>query len=132
GCGYCDTENSPCPSGEGYAPSEDAPEWDFRMVYELWIAADAFGESGFCQPDIEYVHASPAKADDDTVLVEPDDCPPPGGGGGGGSCPPNYELYLSSEGEFLCAGPPDGGECPSGYEIDLTSEGELCIPVGEQ
>ena len=110
------------------------------MVYELWIDADAFGEAGFCRPDIEYVHASPAKSSMDTIIVEPDDCPPPPGdgdgdggtGSGGGDCPPNYELYLASEGEFLCAGPPEDGECPSGYEIDLTSEGELCIPEGEQ
>jgi hypothetical protein len=145
GCGYCDDEanadvkpgkmggseepQSPCPSGEGYAPSDEAPEWDFRMVYELWISADAFGDSGFCRPDIESVHASPAKSDNDTVIVDPDDCPPPPDDGG---CPPNYELYLSSEGEFLCAGPPDEGDCPEDYELDLTSEGELCIPEGEQ
>lgn len=145
GCGYCDDElgatgmmggkpggeqpQSPCPSAEGYAPSDEAPEWDFRMVYELWVSADAFGDSGFCRPDIESVHASPAKASSDTIIVEPDDCPPPPDDD---DCPPNYELYLSTEGEFLCAGPPDDGDCPDGYELDLTSEGELCIPDGQQ
>ncbi len=129
GCGYCNDVESPCPSDEFFAPSEDAPEWDFRMVYELWIDADAFGSSGFCRPDIEYVHASPAKVDNDTVLVEPDDCPPPPGD----DCPVNFELFLSSEGEFTCAGPPgEDGTCPEGYEIDLTSEGELCIEEGQQ
>jgi len=125
GCGYCDTVNSPCPSGDGYAPSVDVPEWDFRMVYELWIDPDAFGDSGFCKPIIEYVHASPAKAENNTVEVLPEDCPPPPGD----ECPPNYELFLTSEGEFICGGPPDGGgDCETGYVPDLTSEGELCIP----
>jgi hypothetical protein len=128
GCGYCELEESPCPGGEGYEASPDAPEWDFRMVYELWVDVEAFGSEGFCRPDIEAVHASPSKADDNTILVEPDDCPPPPGG----DCPPNYELYLSSEGEYLCAGPPNDGGCPDGFEIDLTSEGELCIPEGTQ
>lgn len=127
GCGYCDIVESPCPSGDAYEPSETAPEWDFRMVYELWIKADAFGDAGFCRPSIEYVHASPAKSEDHTIIVEPDDCLSPPN-----DCPPNYELYLTSEGEYLCAGPPDDGECPAGYELDLTSEGELCIPLGEQ
>jgi hypothetical protein len=130
GCGYCDLENSPCPSGDGYEPSTEVPEWDFRMVYELWIKAEAFGDAGYCRPDITYVHASPAKANDDTILVEPDDCPPPPDDDP--DCPPNYELYITSEGEFLCAGPPNDGGCPNGYEIDITSEGELCIPVGQQ
>jgi hypothetical protein len=128
GCGYCDKEESPCPGGEFYEPSPNAPEWDFRMVYELWIDVEAFGDAGFCRPDIEYVHASPAKAEADTVTVESDDCPTPPDG----DCPTDYELFLSSEGEFLCAGPPHDGDCPEGFEIDLTSEGELCIPAGEQ
>lgn len=129
GCGYCNIEESPCPSGDSFEPSEEAPEWDFRMVYELWIDTSAFGEAGFCRPDVEYVHASPSKADTSTILVEPDDCPPPPGG----ECPIDFELFISSEGEFLCGGPPDeDGNCPDGYEIDITSEGELCIPKGQQ
>jgi hypothetical protein len=126
GCGYCDTENSPCPGGEGYAPSQTVPEWDFRMVYELWIDVDAFGGSGFCKPIIEYVHASPAKAMEHTIEVLPEDCPPPPDDG---ECPPNYELFLTSEGEFLCGGPPGEDGCEAGYEPDLTSEGELCVPA---
>ena len=113
------------------------------MVYELWIDTAAFGDSGFCRPDIEYVHASPAKAEHDTIEVQSDDCPPPGdgdgdggsgdgSGDGNGDCPVDYELYLASEGEFVCAGPPRDGECEAGYELDLTSEGELCIPEGSQ
>jgi hypothetical protein len=127
GCGYCEIENSPCPEDPAtYSDSPDAPEWDFRMVYELWIRSEAFGGSGLCKTDIDYVHASPAKGETDTILVEPDDCPPPPGD----DCPiADYELYLSSEGEYICVGPPnDDGDCPDGYTFDLTSEGELCVP----
>jgi hypothetical protein len=120
GCGYCETENSPC-TDEYYATNPDAPEWDFRVYYEVWIDAEAFGDLGMCLVDVDSVHASPSKADDNTVLVEPKDCPPPPGG----PCPPNHELYLTSEGEELCK-PPDQ-LCPEGYVIDLTSEGEDCI-----
>lgn len=118
GCGYCELENSPCP-GEDYAGDPDAPEWDYRVVYEVWIDTEAFGSAGFCGVDIDAVHASPSKAEDNTVLVEPGDCPPP-------PCPPNYELYLTSEGESVCV--PTSG-CPDGYVIDLTSEGESCVPI---
>jgi len=126
GCGYCVTEDSPCPEDPStYSSSTAAPEWDFRMVYELWIRRDAFGSAGFCQADIDFVHASPSKASSNTILVEPNDCPPPPGG----DCPIDFELFLSSEGEYICVGPPsDGGECPDGYTFDLTSEGELCVP----
>jgi hypothetical protein len=126
GCGYCDTENSPCPSSEVFAPSAEVPEWDFRMVYELWIDPDAFGGAGFCKPIIEYVHASPAKAENNTIEVLPEDCPPPPDDG---TCPPNYELFLTSEGELICGGPPGDDGCEEGYVPDLTSEGELCIPA---
>lgn len=137
GCGYCEDTNSPCPGGEGYQPSPEAPEWDFRMAYELWISAEAFGDAGFCTPDIEYVHASPAKESNDTILVEPDECPPPDEPPPDEpppdeECPFDYELYLASEGEYYCAGPPTNGECPTGYVLDLESEGELCIPEEQQ
>ena len=70
------------------------------------------------------------KGDTNTIEVLPEDCPPPpDDGGGGGDCPPNYELFLTSEGEFICGGPPgDDGSCEAGYVPDLTSEGELCVP----
>jgi len=118
GCGYCELENSPCP-GEDWAGDPDAPLWDYRVVYEVWIDTAAFGDAGFCGIDIDAVHASPSKAEDNTVLVEPDDCPPP-------PCPPSYELYLTSEGEEVCV---PSGDCPDGYVIDLTSEGESCVPI---
>lgn len=60
---------------EFYTPNPDAPAWDFRVVYEVWVAEDPFGDSGFGDARIEYVHASPSKYDDNTLIVVPGDCP---------------------------------------------------------
>jgi hypothetical protein len=60
-----------------YTPNPATPEWDYRVVYEAWIDADAFGNAGFGGALIEFVHASPSKADSNTLEVEPGDCPPP-------------------------------------------------------
>lgn len=68
-------EHSPA-TDESYTPNPDAPEWDFRMVYEVWIDLDAFGEAGFSGAFIDYVHASPAKSPSDTIEVVPGECPP--------------------------------------------------------
>ena len=79
-----------------YTPNPDAPEWDFRVVYEVWIDASIFSNGGFGGATIEYVHASPAKTATDTIETTPGDCPPcaedndpdtfcgEGGHGGGG------------------------------------------------
>lgn len=78
-----------------YTPNPKAPEWDYRVVYEAWIDVAAFGGAQFGDASISFVHASPAKSQDDTLQVEPGDCPPPfcqpddpkcaGSGGFGGS-----------------------------------------------
>lgn len=59
-----------------------------------------------------------------------------GGSGGstGGSCPPNWQLYLATEGAATCtpipfANYPDHGACPAGYTLDIATEGQYCIPV---
>jgi hypothetical protein len=52
------------------------PEWDYRVVYEAWIALRAFGGAGFGGATIEYVHASPSKAARNTIETEPGECPP--------------------------------------------------------
>jgi hypothetical protein len=61
---------------EHFTANPDAPEWDFRVVYEAWVDLAAFGDAGFGGATIEYVHASPAKAQSDTIETEPGDCPP--------------------------------------------------------
>lgn len=66
--------DSPATDGS-YTPNPDAPDWDFRVVYEVWVATSAFGPSGFDSAAVEYIHASPAKIDSNTVEVHLDECP---------------------------------------------------------
>jgi hypothetical protein len=56
-----------------------------------------------------------------------------GGGGGGPECPPNEQVYITTEGASLCTpipftNNPDRDPCPTGYVLDLASEGQFCIP----
>jgi hypothetical protein len=69
------TVESPA-TDENYTPNPEAPEWDFRVVYEAWIDIAAFGSAGFGGAEIEFVHASPSKASSNTIEVEPGECPP--------------------------------------------------------
>lgn len=75
--GYSDyTVDSPA-TDESFTPNADTPEWDYRMVFEVWIDLEAFGDAGFAGAFIDYVHASPAKTSADTIEVMPEECPPP-------------------------------------------------------
>ncbi|HTQ03085.1 MAG TPA: hypothetical protein VMI54_04485 [Polyangiaceae bacterium] len=131
GCGYCYTTDSPA-TDDAYTPNPATPAWDYRVVYEVWLALDAFGSAGFGQAYINDVHASPSKLDSDTVTVEPAPCP----GGSDtpmGSCPANYTVYVETEGKSACvpipfANYPNMAPCPSGYHLDTASEGKYCIP----
>lgn len=69
------TESSPI-SDEDFSPSPEAGEWDFRVVYDVWVKRSAFGAAGFGEALIDHVHASPSKADGNTIDVTPGDCPP--------------------------------------------------------
>jgi hypothetical protein len=98
------TEDSPA-TDENYTPNPAAPDWDYRVVYEVWIALDGFEAADLpVQACIDFIHASPAKEDDDTKEVIPDECPP------------GWDCYK------------DGGcdECDE-YDPDL---GDLCDPTG--
>ena len=68
------TENSPA-TDDKFTANADAPEWDYRVVYEAWIDVRVFGAAGFEGASIEFVHASPSKAQSNTLEVEPGDCP---------------------------------------------------------
>jgi hypothetical protein len=68
------TENSPA-TDDKFTPNSATPEWDYRVVYEAWIDPDVFGGAGFGGASIEFVHASPSKAQSNTLEVEPGDCP---------------------------------------------------------
>lgn len=97
--GYAAYDKDSPQTDENYTVNADAPEWDYRVVYEAWIDAAAFGESGFGDASIAFVHASPAKTREHTLKVEPDDCPcqpddpncvgTGGTGGSEGGCQPD-------------------------------------------
>lgn len=59
---------------ESYTPHPTAGAWDYRVVYEARVDLAAF-PGGFDRALVEFIHASPAKGDDNTIVVEPDDCP---------------------------------------------------------
>ncbi|HWO14785.1 MAG TPA: hypothetical protein VNN80_35020, partial [Polyangiaceae bacterium] len=68
------TENSPTTDAL-YTPDPSATDWDFRVAYEIWVSAEAFGAAGFGSALIENVHASPSKLSSNTVDVKPAPCP---------------------------------------------------------
>lgn len=68
------TESSPA-TDLAYTPAPGASDWDYRVAYEIWVASEAFGVTGFGSALIENVHASPSKADGNTVTVLPAPCP---------------------------------------------------------
>jgi hypothetical protein len=111
--GYCEgyLEDSPATDAE-CTPNADAPDWDYRVVYEVWLALSAFEPAGFGSAYMSEVHASPSKYDTNTVEVDPrtcdDDCQDPDGCGGG-ECTP------------------DGDECED-YEFCYDGE---CVPEVE-
>ena len=151
GCGYCD--NAACaPSGDCtvdspatddmFTANPETPNWDYRIVYEAWIALDAFGDSGFGQAYITYTHSSPGKGVD-TINVGGTPCPPEwdtpycppdvsteGGncfgnppGGGGGATGAGGETGVGG-------GPGGGGDCPVNWELYISSEGQaICTPI---
>lgn len=145
GCGYCLTEDSPA-TDANYTVNSQYPNWDYRVVYEVWLRLDDFGSAGFGQAYIDFVHASPSKLDDNTAVVEPGPCPPswdspycpPGSQTGvqcqtGNSCPPNQQIYIQTEGKSVCtpipfANYPNKAPCPTGYQLDAATEGRYCVP----
>jgi hypothetical protein len=153
GCGYC---KSPACNGDctvdspatdaNFTTNPQAPNWDFRVVYDVWIASEAFGASGFGKANISYVHASPAKGGTDTINVSSKPCPPnwdnpyPGSGtgtggsaGGGtgteGSAGGTGTGGSSGGGTGTGGSTGSGGACPINWTEYLTSEGKsVCVP----
>jgi hypothetical protein len=62
-------------TGASYSASAEAPDWDYRVVYEAWVDKAAFGSVGFGDVYLESVHASPSKLPTDTLEVYPAPCP---------------------------------------------------------
>jgi hypothetical protein len=140
GCGYCKssacggdcTVDSPA-TDDKYTPNAAAPNWDFRVVYEVWVDAAVFAGKGFGGASISFVHASPSKASSNTVTVTPRPC-------GGGGCPAGTHPVEGPNGTTCGTGCPTGtysiegpfGEiicspCPSGQRPVETSEGATCM-----
>jgi len=135
GCGYCKstacggdcTVDSPVTDAK-YTPNPAAPNWDYRVVYEVWIDAAAFAGKGFGGASITFVHASPSKASTNTVTVTPKPC-----------CPEGTRLYETPTGT-KCTGCPDGmrpyetptgtscTDCPAGTQPYETPTGTSCTP----
>lgn len=167
GCGYCSnaacsadskgtgdgdcTVNSPV-TDASYTANALTPNFNYDVVYEVWVRLDAFGEAGFGQAYITKIHASPSKLASNTLYVVPQACPPTwnacpdgncgwqGSGGAGGTpgtggngpCGTNYQVYITTEGASECtpipfAGYPGFGACPEGYTLDIPSEGKYCV-----
>ena len=74
GCGLDEYIESSPVTDTDYAPAREAPDWDYRVVYEVWVDLRVFGDAGFGSVLIEHVHASPSKEQDNTVDVVPRDC----------------------------------------------------------
>jgi hypothetical protein len=86
-----------------YTPNDDTPNWDYRVVYEVWIDDAAFGPSGFGGALIEHVHASPSKAPSNTIIVIPGECPCQRDGGCGDTPPPPTTCTPEHPDDFHCA-----------------------------
>ena len=131
GCGYCKssacggdcTIDSPVTDAL-YTPNPAAPNWDYRVVYEVWVDAAAFAGKGFGGASITFVHASPSKASSNTVTVTPKPC---------GGCPEGTAKVETPLGSKCC--PPGATEgptcsCPAGTTKIETSLGSTCCPEG--
>jgi len=113
--GYCDyTTDSPA-TDENCTPNADAPDWDFRVVYEVWIALSAFDPAGYGHASMESAHASPAKGGENTVIVTPEDCP----------------CIEIDPGDCDDTPPPDGDECSVDEDCATGEfcEGGHCLPI---
>ncbi len=121
GCGYCLTTDSPA-TDDNFTPNSSAPDWDYRVVYEVWVDFSVFKGLGFGGAYIPEVHASPSMASKDTIDVTPNPCPPDWDTP---YCPPS----VIEEGGNCFNAPSGGGSCPEGTVPDIKNEGQSCVPA---
>jgi hypothetical protein len=127
GCGYCKssacggdcTIDSPATDAK-YTPNAAAPNWDYRVVYEVWVDAAVFAGKGFYGASITFVHASPSKASSNTVSVTPRPCD-------GGGCPEGAMPIKNADGTVTCS--PNGG-CPEGATPIKNADGTITCSAG--
>jgi hypothetical protein len=113
-----------------YTPAVGAEAWDYRVVYDVWVKAEAFGSAGFGKAVVDFVHASPSKSagGPSSTVAE-------------GPCPPDWRRYCNNPGgceigkcgdqpDDACTPPPDKedkekcGDQPDGF----CKEGEVPPP----
>jgi len=121
GCGYCLVTDSPA-TDDNFTPDASAPNWDYRVVYEVWIDFSYFKGQGFGGAFIPTVHASPSMASTNTIDVNPTPCPPDWDTP---YCPPS----VLEEGGNCFDAPPSDGTCPEGTVPDIKNEGQSCVPA---
>jgi len=121
GCGYCLVTDSP-QTDDNFAIDPSAPNWDYRVIYEVWVDFSVFKGVGFGGAYIPEVHASPSMASTNTVEVEPKTCPPDWDTP---YCPPS----VIEEGGNCFDAPPSDGTCPAGTVPDIKNEGQSCVPA---
>jgi hypothetical protein len=121
GCGYCLTSDSPV-TDDDFSADPSAPDWDYRVVYEVWIDFSVFKGRGFGGAYIPQVHASPSMASTNTIDVDPEPCPPDWDTP---YCPPS----IIEEGGNCFDTPPGDGSCPPGTVPDIKNEGQSCVPA---
>jgi hypothetical protein len=131
GCGYCTssacgstgacTVDSPATDAK-YTPNPATPNWDYRVQYEVWVASAAFGSAGFGAATISFVHASPSKAESNTITVKPGPCPRTWRG----QCPTGTIQVTDQNGKTSCQ-----TVCPEGYVKTIDEFGYTrCMPPG--
>lgn len=146
GCGYCAstacgssgncTVDSP-KTDANYTPNSLTPNWNYAVVYEVWLKLSAFDAGGgFGQAYITFVHASPSKASNDTLIVVPSECPPTWV-----SCPPGQTCppgTPNNPGTGTGGAPGTGGSgnvpstpgCPVNYQLRPNPDGSTaCSPI---
>jgi len=121
GCGYCLITDSPA-TDDNFAIDPSAPNWDYRVIYEVWVDFSVFKGLGFGGAYMPTVHASPSMASTNTVEVEPSPCPPDWDTP---YCPPS----VIEEGGNCFDAPPGDGTCPEGTVPDIKNEGQSCVPA---
>lgn len=116
-CGFADHLVDSPATDASYTPNPLTPEWDYRVVYDVWVKKSAFGAAGFGKATVDFVHASPSKRGGNTVTVVEDDCPP------------DWPYCTDPEG-CECVFVPDGsctpGETPPPKRPEPSCEGFDC------
>jgi hypothetical protein len=126
-CGYSSyTTNSPA-TDANYSPNPSTPSWDYRVVYDVWVAKSALPSDW--SVSIPYVHASPSKMSS-TYTVKAGPCPPLGCVGekcqnGGGCVGPECD----GGGDGACVG--EGCQSGGGSSSEAGCTGEGCGGGGQ-